>query len=178
MNFQLLGSGYAVDAVLNELHDNMQLFGDITIRQTLPGSAHHDTETIFLRGPAEFTHESYMERTDAYDYPALAELPATTALLRTVLADIGVTDLGYVLIVSLMPGGVIDEHIDTGAYAAHYDRFHLVLTSDPGNVFTCGGEALHMQPGTCWRFNHRAPHAVRNDSDRERIHVIFDARCT
>ena len=71
---------------------------------------------------------------------------------------------------------MIDPHEDTGRYAKAYSRFHLVLTSAPGNTFTCDNQTVHMQPGELWWFNHRGEHSVRNDSDTDRIHLIFDAQ--
>jgi len=36
------------------------------------------------------------------------------------------------------------------------------------------GEALHMAEGQVWEINNAHVHAVRNDSDQARIHLIID----
>lgn len=174
-NFTLLQTGLNVQPLLDALDAHPDLWDQITVRQSYPGSAHHDTQAIFLRGPAAFTADEYQGTTDAYDYPALATLgEAVNALLCPVLWGLGATQLGYVLIVKLQPGGHVDEHIDEGAYADHFTRFHIALTSDSATL-TVGGQTQHFAPGELWRFDHKALHSADNPGVTPRIHVIFDA---
>lgn len=176
MNFERIAQGVDVAPLLDALAAKPELWDEITIRQHYPGSAHHDTNAIFLRGPYSFTAIEYMWKADAYDYPMMDALsPVIGDVLRPIIKNLGVTELGYVLIVRLKAGGEIDEHVDQGYYAEHYERFHLVLTSEPGNEFTVADETVHMAPGEVWWFNHRRSHRVVNGSAYERIHVIFDA---
>lgn len=176
MNFERIDQGVDVAPLLAAINLQPDLWDEITIRQTYPGSAHHDTSCIFLRGPYAFTFAEYMGNTKAYDYPVMdALMPVIHNVMRPILIDLGVTELGYVLVVRLKAGGEIDPHIDEGAYADHYERFHLVLTSEPGNEFTVADQTVHMAPGDLWWFNHKRLHSVVNGSAHERIHVIFDA---
>lgn len=176
MNFERIAQGVDVAPLIDALEAQPELWDEITLRQDYPGSAHHDTNCIFLRGPYAFTFAEYMGNTQAYDYPMMdALMPAIADVMRPIVNNLGVTELGYVLIVRLKAGGEIDPHIDEGAYAEHYERFHLVLTSEPGNEFTVDDETVHMAPGEVWWFNHRRLHSVINGSAYERIHVIFDA---
>lgn len=176
MNFDQIADGIYAGQLLALIRAQPELWGEITIRQDYPGSAHRDTDCIFLRGPRTFTPDDYFEDLGAYDYPAMDKLmPAIFDVMRPVLDKLEVSELGRVLIVRLHPAGVITPHIDEGRYAEHFSRFHISLQSDPGNSFTCGEETVHMAPGTAWWFNHRELHTVTNDSDRERIHIIFDA---
>lgn len=175
-NFKRIASQLDVSAVLAALEAQPELWKQITLRQGYPGSAHHDTEAIFLRGPAAFSYEEYMGNASAHDYPALDALsPAIGDLLRPVLQALEVTELGYVLIVALAPYGAVDEHIDEGAYGDHYTRFHIALTGDSGATLTAGDETQHFAPGECWWFNHKLPHSAVNNSPTPRIHIIFDA---
>jgi len=174
--FDLVAQGLDVAPLLAALEAKPELWNDITIRQDFPGSAHHDTECIFLRGPATFTVYDYFDNTFAYDYRAMDVLEDVVApLLKPVLQGLGATELGYVLIVKLQPGGHVDEHIDEGTYADHYSRFHLALTGEEGATLTAGGETQHFAPGEVWWFNHKALHSADNKSESPRIHVIFDA---
>lgn len=156
---------------------NSDLWDIFTARQTTPGSPHHDTRCILLRGPdADFFDANVVfNMVECRDSPAIASLPATTALCAAACDRLRVEQLGRVMLVELAPGGHIDLHSDEGDYAAHYERFHLVLTSEPGNEFHNGGQVLHMQPGELWRFNHRKQHEVFNRSASPRIHLIIDA---
>lgn len=175
--FHRLMTSLPVGALLDALAAQPSLWDEITVRQAAPGSPHHDTECIWLRGPRDITLDTVFNELRAVDYPSMHELAqAVYPLVAPVLREIGSTQLGRVLIVKLKPGGVIDPHEDTGRYAKAYSRFHLVLTSAPGNTFTCDNQTVHMQPGELWWFNHRGEHSVRNDSDTDRIHLIFDAQ--
>ena len=177
LNFQRLLTNLDVGPMLDALDARPQLWEEITVRQEAPGSPHHDTECVWLRGPREITLDSVFNELQAVDYLSMHELAEPIYnLVAPVLREIGSTALGRVLIVKLKPGGVIDAHEDTGRYAKAYSRFHLVLTSEPGNVFECDGESVHMAPGELWWFNHRGEHQVRNGSEHDRIHVIFDAQ--
>jgi hypothetical protein len=178
MNFQRLATGIVIAPVLAELDTQPELWGEITLRQEYPGSAHHDTECIFLRGPV-IEHgaplAAVFDTLDSADYPALDKLPQTANLLVRTLGFLAAVDVGRVMVVNLFPGGVIDPHVDEGAYAEAFERFHLSLQSEEGNSFTVAGETVHMAPGELWWFNHRREHTVRNDSDRPRLHLIIDA---
>ena len=175
-NFNRLLTNINVGPMLDALDARPELWDEITVRQEAPGSPHHDTRCIWLRGPREITLDSVFNDLRSVDYLSMGELAeAVYPLVAPILRQLGSTTLGRVMIVELKPGGYIDPHEDQGKYARTFSRFHLVLTSDPGNTFTCDGETVHMAPGELWWFNHRGEHQVRNDSTTPRIHIIFDA---
>jgi len=176
-NFQLVAQGLDVQPALAELAARPELWRIFTARQETPGSAHHDTECIVLRGPKTISIESVFNDLDAEWLAYASALPAMRDLIALAGARLGpVEQLGRVMVVNLKAGGHIDPHIDEGAYAAHYDRFHLVLQSAPGNLFQCGDEAVHMREGELWKFDHHTEHQVANGSEQGRIHIIIDAR--
>jgi hypothetical protein len=175
-NFNRLLTNINVGPMLDALDARPELWDEITVRQEAPGSPHHDTKCIWLRGPREITLDSVFNDLRSVDYLSMGELAqAVYPLVAPILRQLGSTNLGRVMIVALQPGGYIDPHEDQGKYAKSFSRFHLVLTSDQGNSFTCDGETVHMEPGELWWFNHRGEHQVRNDSATPRIHIIFDA---
>ena len=174
-NLKRIAYNLNVEPLLVALNERPELWKQNTVRQTFEGTAHHDTETIFARGPSEFTVEEYMGNVDAYDYEATHIFSGTLLpLMGIVLTKLKCKQLGYILIVNLKAGGYIDAHIDEGAYAEHYERYHLVLSSEEGNLFTCGDDSVHMKAGELWWFNHREKHAVINKSGKDRVHIIFD----
>lgn len=176
-NFNRLLTNLDVGPMLDALGARPQLWDEITVRQEAPGSPHHDTECIWLRGPREITLHSVFNDLRSVDYLSMGELAESVyPLVAPILRQLGSTLLGRVMIVKLKPGGHIDAHEDTGLYAKSFSRFHLVLKSEPGNSFTCDDETVHMAPGELWWFNHRGQHEVRNDSGEDRIHIIFDAQ--
>lgn len=175
LGFECIARGLNVGPLLAAIPAR---WGDITLRQDYPGSAHHDTECIFLRGPIPTTTDPQNEL-DSEMYPAGHELGAHVDVLFHAIG-LPIAELGRVMLVSLKPGGQIDRHADEGAYADHFSRFHVPLLAAPGNAFTVHtayqAETVQMRSGECWWFDHRREHEVRNDSPQPRIHLIFDAR--
>lgn len=176
-NFERIATGLDVQPLLDVLNQRPELWDEITVRQHTTGSPHKDTRAIYLRGPYRFTFRDYFLSTDAYDYPLMDELAdVLVPLLRPVLNELGATELGFVMLVELKPGGHVTPHIDEGRYADHFSRFHLALTGEPGATLTAGDDVQHFAPGEFWWFNHKALHQADNASDQPRIHLIIDAK--
>lgn len=180
MNFKRLKTGLDCDRLLGVLLRHWSMFGDITARQTTPGSPHVDTETIFLRWCESQTVDAAFTEIPAVDYPAMKVFgEVVNPLVGELMAEVGSNELGRVLLVNLKPGGVITRHADEGAYADYYERFHVCLTSDEGNIFMSEteaecGEFVHMKSGELWWFNHKQPHWAMNHSKSPRLHLIVD----
>lgn len=147
---------------------------DITARQSFPGSAHGDTRTIYLRGPKSFL--DYFD-TSAQDYPRLAGLiPVILPILRPVFAFTHVQrwHIGRILLVSLKPGGHVTEHVDEGAYADAFSRYHVVLSTNDACWYRCGDVVASYPAGTAFWFDHHLPHEAHNGGETERVHLIVD----
>jgi len=173
-NFAQVLRGLDVSTAVAELARQPELWHEFTARQTYPGSAHHDTECIVLRGPNPDSTISVFDDCDSVAWPALELLPECTRLVIRLMDNQISLAVGRVMVVRLKPGGVIDPHVDEGAYADVYSRFHIPLISGVGNAFTCGDETVTMLPGTAWRFDHKQRHHVHNDSPDWRTHLIVD----
>lgn len=174
-NFRLLSGGFDTTACYEELKD-CPLWDAFTLRQNVDGSAHRDTKCIPLYAPMEFTHESIYNDLDAFETIFVAPLSHTMNLFDKVIQSIGWEDIGRVMLVDLKAGGHINRHADSGAYAEYYDRIHLVIKSEPGNVFTCGGESRQFEEGELFQFNHLIEHEVDNHSNSPRLHMIIDIK--
>jgi hypothetical protein len=77
-------------------------------------------------------------------------------------------------IVRLRPKGRVYPHVDRGLYYLLRDRCHIVLDSKQGSRMRCDSQESIWQPGEVWWFNNHVIHEAYNDSDEERVHVIFD----
>jgi hypothetical protein len=172
-----------VNKFISTLEGDPTLWDSHTIRQDLKGSAHHDTKCVIFRGPVryrypfEITMEEWQSKTHAKYYDVENYFgPIYHDLMSEVLGIIGATEIGYVMAVSLQALGHIDKHIDEGAYADYYDRYHLVLKSDMGNLFINEDERVWMKEGELWKFNHRVMHYLLNLSTADRWHLIIDAK--
>lgn len=179
-NFALIKSRVDVYPLLKAIERNAHLFDKITGRQDTPGSPHSDTKAIFLRWCKDLTVEAVFNDLEAVDREEFSEISEAREIVAEVVKTVGATKLGRVLITTLKPNGSILPHADEGAVADHYERFHVVLKSEPGNFFysqisKSSGEYLHMKAGEVWWFNHKRPHWLENNSEQDRIHLIIDA---
>lgn len=173
-HFRLVATGLddAAAAALAEIETHPEFWKLLTLRQDYPCSAHADTETIVLRGPT--TTEDIFNNFYLADFPQMAELPQVCDFLQPIIEKLPAALLGRVMVVKLKAGGRITPHVDEGAYARFYARFHAVLKSSPDCLFTVGDETVYMAPGEVWWFNHQVTHSVQNGGP-DRTHVIFDA---
>lgn len=144
-----------------------------------------DTESIILRFPPRSVHETeealaaHMANFDQHenvDQPVFAGLPEARPLIFGLMAGVQGERLGRCMINKLNPGGVIYPHADTPVHAQYWDRYHIVLKSSPGSIFTVGTEQVFMNTGEVWWFNNEIEHNVANNSAEERIHLIVDIR--
>jgi aspartyl/asparaginyl beta-hydroxylase (cupin superfamily) len=84
-------------------------------------------------------------------------------------------DPGRIRLVNLPPGNKVYPHVDRGEYYAIRDRYHLILSTGPdGSFMKSGDEENRMQAGELWWFDNNQPHEAFNDSDCNRLHLIFD----
>lgn len=170
-NFRRLIAGLDVRPALAELAAHPGLWELINLRQQYAESAHVDTETIVLRGPTSI--ENLFDNLDCTHYATIEQLRASFALVRHVMEFLKVREAGRIMLVRLKAGGWIRPHVDEGAYARYYARFHLVLDSNPACSFRCGEERACMAPGELWWFNHQMTHSVLNMGPA-RTHLIMD----
>lgn len=177
-NFKLIADGFNVQPLVDAIASRPELWDRVTVRQSYEGSAHADTECIYIRGPRAFTPEMYFNDLGSIDCgdEINALDPALGDLLRPLINDtLKVEQLGRILIVKLKAGGQLTPHIDEGAYADHFSRFHLCLTGGNGNELVAGDESATFKPSELWWFDHKVNHLATNNSTQDRIHVIIDA---
>ena len=175
MRFKLISEGSDVGPLANALEAHPEFWDEIKIRQEAPGTAHSDTECIYVRGPEAFTVESYFDDVGSYDYPAMdLFMVELKYLLGPIIQIMGVKELGRILIVKLKPGGKIVPHIDEGRYSDYFSRYHLPIVTNPDAYYRVENEFIHMKVGEFWQFNHKKEHTAGNEGAEDRIHLIVD----
>lgn len=172
-HFERLSCGLEVGPLVEALHRQPELWNETTGRQDYPGSAHRDTQAIFLRWCKGLDVQAAFTEIPAFDFPAIGKLRESHELINYAIRRVNGQELGRVLIAKLRPGGVITPHADEGLYADYYERFHIVLESEDC-LFECGTETAEMKTGELWWFNHKEKHQVWNISARPRLHMIID----
>lgn len=181
--FKKVAEGISISEMVAALYHNHEAWEQIKARQETPGSAHSETKTIFLRWAPEFTIDAVFNQIEAIDCPMLKVFPEATDLVNAFCKILNPTQLGRVIITSLRAHGKIDPHVDEGAYADHYQRFHIPISCGEGSKFCVSyndgegptQETVHMKPGELWWFDNKKTHWVENPCDTARVHVIFDA---
>ncbi|MFV2031709.1 MAG: aspartyl/asparaginyl beta-hydroxylase domain-containing protein, partial [Gammaproteobacteria bacterium] len=74
----------------------------------------------------------------------------------------------------LQGGGKIPIHTD-GVYSLlKCHRIHVPIITNDRAIFMVGGEQKVMRAGEMWEINNATLHAVENQSDEDRIHMIID----
>lgn len=157
-------------------------FADDTRRQDQPGSPHHDTECIVLRGPEKASADNWQLDVPHVDSPLLSEWVAARQFIANVESAIHQhlaapnLQLGKIMVASLNPGGTIDWHIDQGPYAEQHHRFHICVLPNAGSWLYSGGEAIMAGVGNLTYFNNRILHSAANFGAVPRVHLICDVR--
>jgi hypothetical protein len=96
-------------------------------------------------------------------------------LINWIMAEVNGEKLGRIMIVNLLPGGEVANHIDTGLYFQSHHRFHVPIKTNESVLFTGPNDTTaHMPTGSLSQLNNRDLHGVKNLSSTERYHVIVD----
>lgn len=79
-----------------------------------------------------------------------------------------------IMLARLLPGKAIDRHVDGSPSAEVPHKIHVPLRTHPDVKFFVEDRAYHLQRGRAWEVNNRRHHEVRNGSEQDRVHLIFD----
>ena len=163
------------------LFGKRQQFSKATARH-MPGSPHHDSESIVLRGPKADWEDPIQWLADLphVDAAILKDWKAASNVLsrirKALIKDDHVPVLGKAMLVSLKPSGWVDWHIDEGEYAEKHDRFHLPIVTNPGAMLYSGSNQMSPACGILTWINNRQPHCAVNLGKTPRVHLILDVR--
>lgn len=180
--FYQVAEGVDVAPILHCIAVRPELWNQETVRTAHAGSAHKAVDDILLRFNDLEAYKSsgdaasIMDGLETINFPPMFRLPQVRPVIFDLMRKVEGERLGRVIITRLLRGSQITKHIDQGAYAAYYSRYHLMLQNSPGSVFMCGDETCYMAPGTVWWFDTSVEHGVVNNSTIERITLIVDIR--
>lgn len=171
INFHRLAAGFDTRDLLDAVSHDMRLWNVYEARRL--AGPHVEAEDIWLR----FNDWRKPYRPDDYEvvnYPAWDCLPSARETVEALARELGATRIGRSLITRLRPNKRIGAHCDEPEQTAYYDRFHVVLQSNPAVSFRCGVECVSMQAGDIWWFNNALEHDVFNGGTTPRVHLIID----
>jgi len=136
-----------------------------------------DWSVIPLRGPAAATHPVMMIYSDPTcttfaDTPFLDHSP----YFRRVL-DSFACQMQAVRLMKLSAGSRIKEHTDYDLASENGTvRLHIPIVTNDDVRFTLNGTRVVLNEGECWYLRLSDPHAVDNDGQTDRVHLVIDAR--
>jgi hypothetical protein len=107
---------------------------------------------------------------DFADTPLLAELPYLALVLRSLPCE-----LRSARLLSLAPGAQVAEHVDAHHGLEHGQvRLHVPISTNPDALLLIEERPYHWEPGQLWYGDFGRRHAIRNDGETERIHLVID----
>jgi len=77
-------------------------------------------------------------------------------------------------VIKMMPRVNIRKHVDGGEFLKYARRCHVPINTNEDVYFTVFNNRMNMKEGTVYEINNSLPHAVENNSDMERDHLILD----
>jgi hypothetical protein len=98
--------------------------------------------------------------------PVLAQASAAYGYARGVFPR--------VMLARMAPGGIIQPHRDNMPAALWPHKVHVPLQTNPKVGFYVEPKTYHFARGQVVEVNNLGVHAVRNDGDTDRIHLIFE----
>ena len=128
-----------------------------------------------LRAAASAVHPVQMIYADPacahyVDTPLMAACPAIAAALAVFACP-----LESVRLMRLGAGSVIKTHRDHDLDVEHgRARLHVPIVTNPAVDFRLNGSRVVLAEGECWYLRLSDPHSVRNDGDRDRVHLVID----
>ena len=179
-NFLKLAEGVDVTPLNAAIARQPELWNANTLRTKHPHTAHGQVDDIWVRFNEVDPQNplTVVDDTECINYPAMFKLPQIRPLLFGLMKIVEGERMGRVLITKMKPGTRINPHVDMGAPADYYDRYHIVLASTPGCVFRAGEEKVWMRPGEVWWFDNKQEHEVVNNGTDDRTHIVVDIRTT
>lgn len=132
---------------------------------------HRHTKSIVMIF-AEGWPDIRLARYPGWDILAHLAMPIIEKIVRTHYKPGGA--IIRAMVANLVKGGVIAEHYDAAPSFAVGHRIHVPLQTNDGVVFTIDGEPYKLAVGEAYELNNLLDHAVVNEGDDDRYHLIFD----
>lgn len=159
-----------VDDVVAELPDAADPIWDVFIRRQLRATAQAETRTITFKWLVALEPGMPLDVvTPHYAPEPLTE--AVSAIGEKLRSHYGGTVV-RLLLTELPAGAVIPRHRDTGPLLAKTHRCHVPVQTSDKVAFFIDDHPYYLEAGMAYEVDNMRRHAVRNDSDQRRIHLI------
>lgn len=144
--------------------------------------AHTDTQTIKLLFDPDYRHRGPTSHPPLAEFQPIIdpfmrhirEYYAKTLRQRKTIARNGPGYFIRIILTRLAAQSRITPHADNGLSLKLCHRIHLPIFTNETCIFRVGATAINMRAGEMWEINNRRIHAVENDGDAPRVHLIMD----
>lgn len=135
------------------------------------GCFHHTRHIIFRFMEMAAGHRAFYDRPlwqawQGHLMPLMLEATASYQFQAPVFPK--------VMLARLAAGYGIDRHVDNAKRNLYTHKIHVPLQTSDKVRFTVGDGTFHLREGFAYEVNNLQPHAVVNDGDVDRIHLIFE----
>lgn len=159
-----------IKRLVSDLTDEQWL--ENTTRQKYFKTVHSSTQTYFLADcsldwEAKDGHQTQLIRPESEMWQAVYPIVK-------LLEDYHDGKVGRVIIPKLFAGTKIPPHKDSGEYLELVRRHHIAIITNDDIFFSVDDETINMKEGEIWEINNNLDHAVDNNSDIDRVHLIID----
>ncbi|MEI9994730.1 MAG: aspartyl/asparaginyl beta-hydroxylase domain-containing protein [Rhizomicrobium sp.] len=164
---------YPVGDIAAAMPDAASPLWDVNPYRQTKHAVHSQTRSIIF----EWISDSWQPGQEAI---VLHSDPAPPALTRAAYACAETLNRRYngqiirLLLAELKPRAKVAPHKDRGPGVVLVHRLHVPVVSNPGVKFFIDDVAHYLEPGIAYEFDNTRRHAVDNDSDSPRIHLMCD----
>lgn len=130
---------------------------------------HRESNTILLMFDKEYRHD---QPTKLEAHERFAEV--MSAIYARLALHYGTGYPLRALFARLPSGAKVHPHADSGFSLTNSHRVHLPVITNAKAFFTVGGETKVLPFGELWEINNQREHAVHNDGDSDRVHLLVD----
>ncbi len=113
----------------------------------------------------------------AYDRPLMGQWrDLLMPVLEQAVKSYGYTSGSFprIMLARMAPGGVIHPHRDANPAAKWPHKIHVPLLTNDKTTFFVENEPYHFPVGQAFEVDNMGVHAVTNEGDTDRIHLIFE----
>ena len=149
------------------------LWNEFNLRQKIY-KPHYDTETRPLRWSL-LNLRDILEEAEKGKYYDLFDGDEITQQINKKLYNFyGDGKIVRMILTKLKPNSKIEPHIDYGKSLKICHRIHIPLATNQNVIFWINGEEKNLKENEMWEIDNSKKHAVYNNSNLNRIHLIVD----
>lgn len=167
---KILATGIDVSMILKEVSVDPTHW-EIDKRRQIVIPVHEHTETIHLIKEKldPNSNNKDLRHTHLYEpAPVIKHYPETLKIVKSFFP----VGLSRTYLIKLKAGKRVLPHYDGGDYYEIRNRYHLAVTGS--YEYTVGDETEYIVPGMLFWFDNQQMHSAFNNTEEDRISVVFD----